>query len=81
MSSLPFLHTTNIQVPKKASTMMRSMNRTLPATRLMTASMPRTPNNVPAVPSAEYSNLERKEKISLENTADDLLNGVSFRTI
>lgn len=81
MSSLPYLHTTHIHVPKKASTMMRSLNRSTPASRIMTASMPRTPNSVPIAPSAEYQSLERKEKISLENKADDLLSGVSFRTI
>ncbi|EAY22911.1 hypothetical protein TVAG_076580 [Trichomonas vaginalis G3] len=79
--SFPFLHTTHITIPKRASTMTRSLNRSSPASRLMTASMPRTPNSVPLVPSVDYTSLERMEKISFENKVDDLLNGVPFRTI
>ena len=81
MSALPFLSMKKIEVPRPATQILSTKSRNISSSNILTASMPRQKNTASSSPSPEYLSIERKDRISYENKVDDLLRGVSFKTI
>ena len=80
-SALPYLSMKKIEIPRPASQIMSIKSRSIGKSGQITATMPRTNNTASSSPAPEYLEIERKDRISYENKIDDLLRGVSFRTV
>jgi len=74
MTTLPALATTRIELPRST---MKLKSRGMFSTRSVTANFPKPSIPASINPSGEYSNLQRHERISAENKAEDLIRGGS----
>lgn len=81
MSALPFLTATRVEVPRSASKTVSRGMKSANTKRAMTATMPRGARPASTTASADFVQIPRVQRISLENKIDDLLRGVSFSTV